>query len=77
MDIVLALGISVYVVLWVLILIGPWVFIGLGSVSGPLLALKIPFRMLISNYYHPVEMWSTMNTVLKSFLGYSNLLISL
>eukprot|EP00091_Calanus_sinicus_P002669 TRINITY_DN12765_c0_g1_i1.p1 TRINITY_DN12765_c0_g1~~TRINITY_DN12765_c0_g1_i1.p1 ORF type:complete len:273 (-),score=82.37 TRINITY_DN12765_c0_g1_i1:218-1036(-) len=43
-----------------MILAGPWVFAVLGSVSGPVLALKIPFTMLKSNYYNPVEMWSNM-----------------
>jgi len=49
-----------YVLLWCFILVGPWIFSILGSVSGPLLAFKIPFTMMTTTYYNPVEMWSNM-----------------
>ena len=58
-----------YIVLWCLILAGPWVFAALGSVSGPILALKIPFFMLTSSYYNPVAMWSNISRPLEYFFG--------
>ena len=49
---------AMYVLLWGLVLVAPWVLVVLGSLSGPLLALAIPFELLSYNFYNPVEMWS-------------------
>ena len=47
-----------YILVWVLVLAGPWAFSALGLVSGPLLALNIPFKFIYKNIYNPLEMWS-------------------
>ena len=47
---------ALHCILWVLILTGPWLFVVLGSVTGPFLSLLIPFKLRhSSNFYNPVE----------------------
>ena len=43
-----------YVLLWCMILILPWIFSLMGSISGPFLALKIPGMMMKYNYHNPI-----------------------
>ena len=52
---------ATYVLLWGLVLVAPWVLVVLGSLSGPLLSLAIPFELLYYNFYNPVEMWSVLS----------------
>merc|ERR1719319_742473 len=47
-----------YILLWVLVLIGPWIFAAGGMISGPFLALQIPISN-IQKMYNPVQMWSS------------------
>ena len=47
-----------YVIVWCLILTLPWIFSGLGLISGPFLALAVPFAMLYHNNYNPIDMWA-------------------
>ena len=56
---------ALYVLLWGLILVAPWVFVALGSLTGPVLALAIPFELLYYNFYNPVEMWSGIKRSLR------------
>ena len=53
---------ALYVLLWGLVLVAPWVLAVLGSLSGPLLSLAIPFELLYYNFYNPVEMWSVIES---------------
>ena len=56
---------AMYVLLWGLVLVAPWVLVVLGSLSGPLLSLAIPFELLYYNFYNPVEMWSGIKRSLR------------
>ena len=49
---------SLYLLLWLIVLVGPWIFVACGMISGPILALKIIFSGLSKNFFNPVEMWS-------------------
>merc|ERR1719222_982272 len=49
---------SLYLLLWGIVLVGPWLFVVVGMLSGPILALKIIFSGLSKNFFNPVEMWS-------------------
>ena len=44
-----------YIFGWIMILIGPWIFCVAGSLSGPLLALKIPITMIKYNHNNPIS----------------------
>ena len=56
--IAIVLGLPIlYVFTWCSILIGPWVICILGSVMGPLLALYIPFCMIVYNNFNPIGIW--------------------
>ena len=44
-----------YITGWIIIIIGPWIFCVAGSLSGPLLALKIPITMIKYNHNNPIS----------------------
>jgi hypothetical protein len=47
-----------YLLLWGIALVGPLLFIAVGAVSGPFLALNVLFSGLLENVYNPAMMWS-------------------
>ena len=56
---------SLYIVVWVLVLFGPWLFVAVGMVSGPILSLRIIFSGPPKNFFNPVEMWSAIKLGLR------------
>ena len=59
-----------YVLLWCSILVGPWIFCAVGSLTGPILALQIPFCMMAYNRYNPIIIWDNARRSLSK--GYKN-----
>ena len=46
-----------YVFLWCAILVGPWLMCAIGSITGPVLALRVPSCMLAYTRYNPIIIW--------------------
>ena len=49
---------ALYLPFGVIVLLGPWLFVAVGMLSGPVLSLKILFGGLSKNFFNPAEMWS-------------------
>ena len=54
-----------YIVVWAGILIFPWVFVAFGSLTGPLLAIRIPISIVSSFFYNPLDIWSNIKKALS------------
>merc|ERR1719232_2053073 len=53
-----------YLLVWVAILVCPWLLSVFGALSGPIIALKVPFFIISANFYNPMELG---NSIKESF----------
>ena len=58
-----------YLLVWVVMLTTPWLLSSLGSLSGPDLALKIPFFIIASKFYNPLELGRSLRSSVRLVAG--------